>query len=312
MALAEQRQMSALRPGTRANHLSTLKAFVRFLTIHRIDFTCPTDESVCAFLESCLTTVKSPSTIRNYVSSLASAYRTMGLDAQVFVAFKVRTAMTSMDKNVRHTPSPSLAVTPHILRKMIAVISKLREGTSICAAIVLMFHTFCRVSNFCAPSVLEFDSTGQFTRHDIRLGSDHVALYHKWSKSHQKSSHHAWITIPRIENSVLCPYKWLCKMIDDIPTKRHYQPLLCFSDYNHMPAPYLRRVWNAVISVINVPNPQAYTLHGLRRGGASHVFDCDPGAREHIKAHGLWRSDTVDKYLPSNAKKVFQIMKDSL
>lgn len=312
MALAKQRQMSALRPGTCANHLSTLKAFVKFLTTYRIDFMSPTDESVCAYLENCLRTVKSPSTVRNYVSSLASAYRRMGLDAEVFNTYKVRTALMSIDKNVRHMSSPSLAVTPAILRKVIAVISKLREGTSICAILVLMFHTFCRISNFCAPSVLEFDSTRQFTRDDIRIGPDHVALFHKWSKSHQKSSHRAWITVPRVEYSKLCPHKWVCEMLRAVPTRCHHQPLLCFNDYNHMPATYLQRIWNSVMSVINVPNYQAYTLHGLRRGGASHVFDCDSGAREDIKAHGLWRSDTVDKYLPARAKKVFQIMKDSL
>lgn len=89
MRLAEMRQATALRPGTLSNHRSVLSAFVEFLASHRLDFTQPSDEIICAYFELCLKTVRSPATVRNYASALSSAYSRMGLDNSVFSSPKV-------------------------------------------------------------------------------------------------------------------------------------------------------------------------------------------------------------------------------
>lgn len=79
-----------------------------------------------------------------------------------------------------------------------------------------------------------------------------------------------------------------------------------------MPIPYLRKIWSLVLQALAIPNWELYTLHGLRRGAASHVLSADPTSREAIKEHGMWRSNAVDRYLPGVKTKVFQVMKDTL
>lgn len=312
MRLAETRQSTALRPGTQANHRSALTAFVTFLSRHGIDFRSPSDEIVCAYFEVCLKTAKSPLTIKNYASSLSSVYNRMGLDNAVFHSFRVRSALTSIDKNVRYQPTPSLPVTPAILTRVILIVSRLPQGHNLVLAYVLMFHTFFRVSNFAAPSRLLFDHTRQLTRDDVRIGSSSLRINHKWSKSNQSASHAATVLVPEIPNSPLCPKTAYIRMLNRNPTRSCRQPMLVFQDGNHIPSTYLRKVWNVVLSTTTIPNSNRYTLHGLRRGAATHVISQDPTLREDIKRHGMWKSDAVDRYLPASANKVFGVMRDSL
>lgn len=267
------------------------------------------------FLEQCLESVKSPATARNYVSSLTSVYNRMGLDSTPFSRFKVRNALLSIDKNVRHTPLGALPVTPALLKKAVRVIRRLPNGISIAAAVIFMFHTFHRQSDFSAPSASAFDSSRQMTRGDVVVCSDQLQVAHKWSKSHQMSGHHAVTLIPAIPGNPLCPRQAFLHMVRQVPTRNPMQPLIMFRDGNNIPLPYIRRVWNTVMRAMKVPQCDRYTLHGLRRGAATHegeLFQADSSTREEIKRHGLWRSDCVDRYLPRSCPKLFTLMKETL
>lgn len=289
-----------------------LVKFITFLARFPAHFTSPSPRQVCMFFEHCVKTARNPATVKNYASSLASVYRQMGLSDQPFRAFYVRNAIFSMDRNVRHTPTPSLPVTPAILKKIVRVAKGLKEGPTVVAAYVLLFHTFYRQSNIAAATAATFDHTRQVTRRDVTIKKDSVVILHKWSKNHQSANHSALTVVPAIPGSSLCPCDALLKMFIHRPTSRPYDPLLMFRDGSHMPASYLRRVWKAVLASINIPHPHAYTLHGLRRGAATHVINSDPTAREDIRRHGLWRSDAMDAYLPSSSSKVFSVMKQTL
>lgn len=309
---AERRQATALRPGTQANRRSVLVKFIKFLSKFGTHFKQPSDEAVCVFFEKCLGSVRAPATIKNYTSLLSSAYRQMGLDSSVFEAFRVKNAMTSIDKNVRHVPSPSLPVSPALLKRVVKVVGRLPNGSAICAALILMFHSFLRQSNFTASTSTLFDPTRQITRGDINIQPDAVTIVLKWSKSHQLASMRSVVTIPAVPGSSLCPRMAVINLLRDVPFKHSQQPLICFKDGSHIPVYHIRKVWNTVLKVLEVPLASSYTLHGLRRGAATHVINTDPSAREDIKRHGMWRSDAVDTYLPSTSSKVFAVLRDTL
>lgn len=310
--LAERRQAMAFRPGTRSNHRSVLTKFVRFCAGFNIDFASPSDETICMFFEHCLEHVKAPATIKNYSSTLASCYNQMGLDSSPFQAYRVKLALTSVDKNVRHIPEPSLPVSAVLLKKVIRVVNKLRDGPTVSCALIVMFHTFFRQSNLAAPTSLDFDATRQLVRSDVVVRDTLLQFSHKWSKSHQSASHHQHVIIPAVPGNILCPKQAVSLMLKAVPTRRPHQPFLSFQDGSHLPASYLRKVWNTVLRVLAIPNCERYSLHGLRRGGATHVFNQDPSARDAIKSHGLWKSNAVDRYLPDKHSKVFTLLRDTL
>lgn len=308
---AEQRQATSRRPGTRANHRSTLIKFVKFIVRCGGHFTRPTPQQVCMFFELCLRSARSPATIKNYASNLSSVYRRMGLDPAPFLSFKVKNALSSIDVNVRYISTPSLAVTPAILKRVVRITRHLSEGPTLVTAFVLMFHTFYRQSNLSARTSAMFDPTRQLTRGDVVVGRNKLTILHKWSKSHQSHNHRAITQVPAVPGSLLCPKDAYLRMLQHRPTRHSNQPLLTFRDGNHMPSTYLRRVWTAVLRAGGIPRHDAYTLHGLRRGAATHVIRSDPSAREDIKRHGLWQSDCVDKYLPPPSK-VFRVLQQTL
>lgn len=199
------RQATAVRPGTNSNHKAILTKFVQFVAKCGANFRFPEPEVICMFLEKCLGSIKSPATARNYISSLTCVYNRMGLDPTPFSRFKVRNALLSIDKNIRHMPAGALPVSPALLKKAVRVLRRLPNGVALTAAVVMMFHTFHRQSNFSAPSTISFDPSRQMTRGDITVHGDHLEVAHKWSKSHQLSGHHAVTSIPAIPGSELCP-----------------------------------------------------------------------------------------------------------
>lgn len=306
MVLAER------RPGTIANHRSILTKFIRFCARCKIDFTCPTDQCICMYFEDCLETVKSAATIKNYVSALASCYRQMGLNPAQFEAYRVRNAVVSIDKNVRHVPDQAPPVSPALLKKVVRLLYKLPNGESVAAALIIMYHTFFRQSNLAAQSTIDFDHTRQLTREDVIVHSQHVVVHHKWSKSHQHGAHRASVSIPAVPGSILCPRDAVLAMTNAVPTRHPAQPFLTFKDGNHIPIPYLRKIWNTALHALAVPNPDSYTLHGLRRGAATHVINMDPSARSDVIQHGMWRSKAVDSYIPKPPCKVFNLLRDIL
>lgn len=157
-----------------------------------------------------------------------------------------------------------------------------------------------------------FDHTCQLTRDDVTMYPSHLIINHKWSKSHQSSSHPAATKIPAIPGSQLCPKEVLMEMVWQVPTQYPSQPLLMFKDGNHVPLPYIRKVWNSVVTAIKLPRHQKYTLHGLRRGAATHVINLDLSAAQHTKQHGLWKSRAIELYLPKNCSRVFHAMKETI
>lgn len=307
-----RRQLAAFRPGTKANHKSTLVKFVRFCAMCRTDFTNPDYETICMYFEYCLDTVKSPDTIKNYLAALTSTYRQMGVDSSPFDNFRVKLAIKSIEKNVRHVPEPSLPVSPRLLKKAVRIISRLEEGASVVAALVIMYHTFFRQSNLAASTALQFDHTRQLTRDDVKICGDRLLVKHKWSKNHQIAGKQSQVVIPAVPGSLLCPKQAVQTMTRVIPTRHPHQPFITFRDGGHMPLSYIRKIWGTVLQALGTPNYHAYTLHGLRRGAATHVYQQDPSAREEIKAHGLWRSDAVDRYIPHQQSKVFNLLRDTL
>lgn len=230
----------------------------------------------------------------------------------MFHAYRVKLALTSIEKNVRHNPEPSLPVSPALLKKVIRVVRRLPEGDTVASALIIMFHTFFRQSNLAAITSVKFDYTRQLTRSDVEVRTELVIVAHKWSKTHQAASHHARVSIPAVPGSLLCPREAVTKMVRSVPTIHPRQPFLEFRDGSHMPSSYIRKVWSTVLQATGTPNHASYSLHGLRRGAATHVLHQDPSAREAIKQHGMWRSDAVDRYLPQKQTRVFDLMRDSL
>lgn len=81
---------------------------------------------ICAYVEVLADRLGSPASIKNYISALRVTYRRMSLCPHAFAHDSVKHALTATDKTVKHTPIRAFAVTPHLLKQPLYIMSDLK------------------------------------------------------------------------------------------------------------------------------------------------------------------------------------------
>lgn len=208
--------------------------------------------------------------------------------------------ISSIRANIRHTPNRRQPVLQDMLGVIMTQIGKGHDGPTLTFAIALMFYTMLRQSNLGPQNKTGFDSARHLLRSDIVLQHDAVIVALKWSKSHQGPTASS-VAAPVIPGSPTCPVTAYRHMIAHIPTRHQKQPLLVFADYTPMPMSYVNKTWDLTLEGLGIRGRQ-YTLHSLRRGAATQVFNEGVASIDQIKRHGHWSSDAVHAYLPSDPR----------
>lgn len=240
--------------------------------------------------------IKSPMTIKNYISALTSMYRRMGFGSNAFAHTDVHRAMLAVDKSVRHIVSQAKTVTPGILRNVILVIAALRDGPTICFLLILMFMTMLRQSNFCPYSVKTFDSTRHMTRGDVSHTHRGLSVCIKWEKNLQISTAATEVIIPPTTDTMLCPVSAYYNMWMSVPTRSADQPLIMFKDNNPVTIKFLQKIWKRAL-VRTGQDHVRMTLHGIRSGALTYLAANSPSARDRLKDYGRWSSGAFRRYI---------------
>lgn len=291
---------TALRPGTRANHLTALRLYIDFTSTHRLLYMHPSVSSLCAFIHFLITKYTYPNTVLNYVASLASALKRLGADITPFRSVNVYDFMLSIKTNIRHQPTKRLPVSYDMLCNIVQAMNSDPEAPTAIFAVILMYFSFLRQSNLCPRNKSAFDHTRHLLCADVLPRHDAVIVAIKWSKTRQ-GRHAASIAIPALLGAVTCPLAAWRAMISHSPTIITAQPLFSFRDGTPLPLSYLKKVWTAAIQDLGIAH-KLYTLHSLRRGGATDVYQSGAASIQEIQSHGDWRSDAVYAYLPNDPR----------
>lgn len=292
--------MQAIRPGTKKNHLSTLKTFIYFAGEYDIDYRDASSPLLCAFIHQLTKTYGNPNTIINHVSSLSSVLRRLGVDTSGFRSADVQDFITSIRVNIRHTPNRRQPVLQDMLGHVMTQIGSGRDGPTLMFAIGLMFYTMLRQSNLGPRNKTGFDKTRHLLRSDVVAHHDAVIVALKWSKSHQGPTASS-VAAPAIPGSPTCPVVAYRRMVAHVPTTRPDQALLAFADCSPMPTSYINKMWSLTLKQLGISG-RNYTLHSLPRGAATEVFDQGVASIDQIKRHGHWSSDAVHAYLPTDPR----------
>lgn len=131
----------------------------------------PTVSSLCAFIHSLVVKYDNPSTILNYVASLASALKRLGADITPFRSVNVYDFMLSIKTNIRHETVKRLPVSYQLLCRILQRLHSDPEAPTLAFAIILMYFSFLRQSNFSSNNLLETKL------HSIRRGTCFAPMY---------------------------------------------------------------------------------------------------------------------------------------
>ena len=284
---AAHRQTTAHRPGTVGAHRCALSTFVAFLAHFNIHSTCPGVNHILAFIEYLAQHFKSPQSVKNSISSLSTAMKRARRPLQVLSHLKVQLATRAIEINMRHVPTRKRPVTPQELDDITKSVWYNTRNISAVCAIAMAFTGFLRQSNLVAKSAAAFDPTRTMTRADITKTGAVLNVTLKWSKTIQRTADAAHITLPSIKGRWFCPVATYLAMVQALPTTHQDQPLFVHKDGKPLTVRYLTKVWKDGVRTVGL-DPQSISLHSLRKGGATAVYNSASAKDKDIKSHGTW------------------------
>ena len=299
---AAHRQTTAHRPGTVGAHRRALSTFVAFSAHFNIDYTCPGVNHILAYIEYLAQHFKSPQSVKNSISSLSTAMKRAGRPLQVLSHFKVQLATRAIEINMRHVPTRKRPVTPKELDDITKSVWYNTRNISAVCAIAMAFTGFLRQSNLVAKSAAAFDPTRTMTRADVTKTGAVLNVTLKWSKTIQRTADAAHITLPSIKGRWFCPVATYSAMVQALPTTHQDQPLFVHKDGKPLTVRYLTKVWKDGVRTVGL-DPQSISLHSLRKGGATAVYNSASAKDEDIKSHGTWTSSAWRIYAQRDPEK---------
>ena len=209
--------------------------------------------------------------------------------------------MRAIKLNMRHVPLKRLPITPDMLKSLCEVCDSLDSvlGKCIKVALLLAFCGYLRQSNLAPRQASMFDPTRNTCRGDVLFMKPGLVIIHKWSKSQQTADSASLLPIPAIPRLAIDPVEAYRQMIVAVPTRSANDPLLS------LPAPgggrqtittgHLRICFRELLLIIGA-DPALYSLHSLRRGGASTSHQLGVSALD-IQKHGKWKSRAFLDYI---------------
>ena len=122
---------------------------------------------------------------------------------------------------------------------------------------------------------------------DLNKTPDALLLHLKWSKTLQKTSDAKSIRIPATADSGICPLKAYDEYMAVRPGARPTDPLVTYKDGNPITIRYLARRWALLVKAAGAA-PGSFSLHSLRKGGASFAYNLGGAKLNDVMTQGTW------------------------
>lgn len=292
------RQRLAYRPGTNANRKSQLRHYFAFCKTWQL---APWDTQplhICNFIEVLCQRLKSYTSVLNYVSTLRFAFTSLAPNClQSLDDMQVKLMLRAAKFTLRTVPCGKLPISMSLLRRLCAATVPLGlPGIILRCAFTFGFFAFLRQSNLAPRTRAQFDSTRHTTRGDVSQATPGLILHLKWSKNRQHPEEATDVPLPTVNNALVCPLQCFRDMCRRIPATDS-SPLLCWSDNSPVTSTWVVKQLQQLLRGLGI-DPDRYSLHSLRRGGATCAYRAGVDFL-HIQRHGGWRSDAFWVYLAS-------------
>ena len=294
---AAHRLHLAFRPKTRAAYSSMFRTFVAFCIFTKACIINVNVKVVLAFLECLVVNSCSYCMVANYVSAIKANCVLYGLPFQVLDHPQVKYFLKALKINrPLKVKSNNVITIPWLIE-----ISKACEGFT-CgliyrAALLLGFFAFLRLSNLAPHSLAGFDPTRHLTGEDVFFTKKHAKVLIKWSKTIQTRDKVQCLTLPKLKNKIICPYRALKAIFKAYPMSSDLSLLQLPSQQglNPMTDSRVRKFFKRINIALDLPS-NYFTFHDLRRSGATFAFNSHVPIQD-IKRHGTWSSDCVWRYI---------------
>lgn len=238
-------------------------------------------------------------TTHNHISSIKHFHLLLGFAPGWDSAYLFQLALRGSKRYLGTATFRKLPITPKLLLSMVRLFNL---GNPLHAAMwalfLVAFFSFLRKSN------LVTDSPGVTSdklprRRDFVLTSEGAFLQIRATKTIQFSQRILTIPLPFIPSSPPCPVSALHNhfRLNNLAPSDFLFSVKTSNTSSPRPLTYrnFTSFLSKVIALLDL-DPQSFSPHSFRRGGASFAFECNVPA-ELIKFQGDWRSDAYLVYL---------------
>jgi hypothetical protein len=260
----------------------------------------PTSAQLTMYIEYLSQHLRSPQSVKNYLSAVNFIHRHFGLDCHAMQSHQVLNMLRAVNHTLRSPVIPTMPVSLPLLHNIIQACHQLGTwGLVVKCAFLFCFFGFLRQSNVAPRSPQLLDVTRDTLRTDVQASPRGLLLTLKWSKTHQGAHQPIYIPLPLIRGSSLCPTRAFHQMCTAFPSTSSTTPLLIYSSptklHTIVTSRMLSRQLHRILRTLQLP-PSRYTLHSFRKGGATLCHSLGISV-EKIKLHGTWTSDSVFTYI---------------
>ena len=255
---------------------------------------------ILCFCECLVSNNCSVSMIANYLSAIKANFVIYNMSYSLLDHPRIRYFQKSMRIN------RSLALTSHnvIDLCMLARISESCDHLNfpeVFRAIFLTgFFGFFRLSNLAPHSILTFDPSRHLTGHDLFFTKNLVKILIKWSKTMQNRDAVQVISLPKVSNRAICPFRALKALKKFYPMTATHSAFQIHTSTGWQPLTdsRVRKALKSVNMTLGL-DPAFFTYHSFRRSGATFAYNAHVPIQQ-IKRHGTWSSECVWRYIQSD------------
>jgi hypothetical protein len=172
-----------------------------------VSFPLITIHTLLSFIEFLLFSNLSVPTVKNYITSVKSFFKSNSISVEVFASHHLTLASSSINKNYSPPISLKLIFSPHQFLHLIISTSQLPLHIFYKMAFILGFLGLLRISNIASTSRATFDPIRHLRRGDVTVSGESIVIHLRWTKTLQRYRQSARIRLFSIPNSLVCPLK---------------------------------------------------------------------------------------------------------
>ncbi len=272
-----------------------IRCYLKFCQSYKLQPINPSKSTIAVYLEYLADKLASPKSVKNYWAAVKFLHWTNGARFDNKEAPETLLMLRAIPLTKRHTSTQKLPLHKDHLTQMCIVLDQQGPmGLVIKCALLLGFNGFLRASNLCTPDAQKFDVHRHFARKDVVNTPQGLLITLKWAKNMQNNMQPNHIPIPAVQPAVIDPVTTFNHMCKIIPAPAD-GPLLVLPNSRPLTINKLRSTFKLLCKQIGCDH-QLYSIHSLRRGGASHAHV--HGAHHlDIQRHGAWSSTSYQDYI---------------
>ena len=303
----------AVKNSTKKNISTQLTAYENFTNRYEIEPFPTSNQNLCRFGQHLVSDkgFTSADSVNNYLSGIRTCHTILGLEPPNIKEKQMQWFMQGLKRVLIHEVRQAAPITPEMLLCMSSVISYTDQVEVVAwVATLIGFSMFLRKSNLVPESMTTFDGECQFRRSDFNIVDplSPMVVDVRWSKTNQFKQRVLKVPVLPVRNKAICPVLWAQYMFSIIPAQPQDAAFTIYSG-NHKVALSSNQLCTRLrkwLEIIKYPSEE-YSLHSLRRGGATFTHQCNIKA-DMIKLLGDWASDAYQRYIHINIDDRFETM----